>query len=336
MKASEKQGSSIGRCTDVGRIRAANEDSMGDLPVKNGHVLIVADGMGGYRGGALASHLVIEAIEEYFRDASIEHPQKTLRQAIYLANERIYLRGQQDEELSRMGSTCVLACVQNDQLYVGHVGDSRIYLSREDGSFRQLTKDHTVVQHFVDVGLLSQEEAENHPDGHILSRALGPRAYVEPEIAEKPLQLLSGDRVVLCSDGLTKMLSDKQIEEFVQESMNVQEIADRYIEVANEKGGEDNITVIVFEYMPENDIQEVVHHENKIETSTQKESITTSEPSELSEETQEAEQPTKEPLHDEDSEESLEQLQTKIEDSKVEESQVVHELDPETDSSKEK
>ncbi len=249
MKASDKRGSSIGRCTDVGKIRAANEDSMGDLPIKDGHVLIVADGMGGYRGGALASHLVVEAIEEYFRDASIDDPPSSLRQALHLANERVYLRGQQDEELSKMGSTCVLACIQKDKLYIGHVGDSRIYLARRDGSFLQLTKDHTVVQHFVDVGLLSQEEAENHPDGHILSRALGPRAYVEPEVSEEPVQLLDGDRIVLCSDGLTKMLSDKEIEEFLKSAEDMQQLAKRYVEAANDNGGEDNVTVIVFEYL---------------------------------------------------------------------------------------
>ncbi|HAA57342.1 MAG TPA: Stp1/IreP family PP2C-type Ser/Thr phosphatase [Myxococcales bacterium] len=249
MKASDRQRSPIGRCTDVGRIRAANEDSMGDLPIKDGHVLIVADGMGGYRGGALASHLVVEAIEEYFRDADIEHPQKALRQAIYLANERIYLRGQQDEELSRMGSTCVLAMVQGDLLHLAHVGDSRIYILRDTGQFQQLTRDHTVVQHFVDVGLLSQEEAKDHPDSHILSRALGPRAHVEPDVCDAPLQLFPGDRVVLCSDGLTKMIEEEDIESFVQNSASAQAIAEKLVAAANESGGEDNITVIVFEYM---------------------------------------------------------------------------------------
>lgn len=248
MKATHEQGPQIGRRTDVGRIRSANEDSMGDIPINDGHVLIVADGMGGYRGGAIASHLVIEAIEEYFRDAQVEHPQKSLRQAIYLANERIYLRGQQDEDLSRMGSTCVLAMVEHGQLFVAHVGDSRIYLLREGGKLERLTRDHTVVQHFVDVGLLSEEEAEGHPDSHILSRALGPRAHVEPEVCEAPVALREGDRVLLCSDGLTKMMSEAHIQAFLAGKKPSQDIADALVEDANERGGEDNVTVVVFEY----------------------------------------------------------------------------------------
>lgn len=251
MKAVHGHGPQIGRRTDVGRIRSANEDSMGDLPIEQGYVLIVADGMGGYRGGAIASHLVIEAIEEYFRDAVVEQPQKSLRQAIYLANERIYLRGQQDEDLSRMGSTCVLAMVESGQLFLGHVGDSRIYLLRKDSNnLERLTRDHTVVQHFVDVGLLSEEEAEGHPDSHILSRALGPRAHVEPEIREEPVLLREGDRVLLCSDGLTKMMTEPEICEHLARSEASQDIANALVEFANERGGEDNVTVVVYEYHP--------------------------------------------------------------------------------------
>lgn len=250
MKAEHGYGPQIGRRTDVGRIRSANEDSMGDLPIANGHVLIVADGMGGYRGGAIASHLVIEAIEEYFRDAIIEQPQKSLRQAIFLANERIFMRGQQDEDLSRMGSTCVLAMVEHGQLFVAHVGDSRIYLQREGSRLERLTRDHTVVQHFVDIGLLSEEEAEGHPDSHILSRALGPRAHVEPEVCEEPITLRTGDRILLCSDGLTKMLDEPTIQKFMSQDLPSEEIAHQLVEDANERGGEDNITVVIFEYHP--------------------------------------------------------------------------------------
>lgn len=250
MKASDKNRPLVGRCTDVGKIRSANEDSMGDLPIDQGHVLIVADGMGGYRGGALASHLVVEAIEEYFRDARVDSPAKAMRQAICLANERIYLRGQQEEELSRMGSTCVLALVRSGLAYLAHVGDSRIYLLRKSGKLQQLTRDHTVVQHFVDVGLLSPEEADGHPDSHILSRALGPRAHVEPELSEYPLRLKPGDRLLLCSDGLTKMLRDKDIEEFLLFEQHPQGLSEHFVQVANDRGGEDNVTVLIYEYYP--------------------------------------------------------------------------------------
>ncbi len=250
MKASDKNRPLVGRCTDVGKIRSANEDNMGDLPIDQGHVLIVADGMGGYRGGALASHLVVEAIEEYFRDARVDSPPKAMRQAICLANERIYLRGQQEEELSRMGSTCVLAMVRNGLVYLAHVGDSRIYLLRKGGKLQQLTRDHTVVQHFVDVGLLSPEEADGHPDSHILSRALGPRAHVEPELSEYPLRMKPGDRLLLCSDGLTKMLRDKDIEEFLLLDQRPQELSEHFVQVANDRGGEDNVTVLIYEYYP--------------------------------------------------------------------------------------
>lgn len=222
---------------------------MGDLPVQGGHVLIVADGMGGYRGGAIASSLVVEAIEEYFLDAKLSDPQKALRESIYTANERIYLRGKQDEDLSRMGSTCVLALVKGDQLHLAHVGDSRIYFMRQGGKLQRLTRDHTVVQHFVDVGLLSEEEAEGHPDSHILSRALGPRAHVEPEVRDEPVILQEGDRVLLCSDGLTKMLTEQNISTMLSMETELQEIADKMVDVANHNGGEDNVTVLAFEYV---------------------------------------------------------------------------------------
>ncbi len=250
MNSLQNRGPQVGRKTDVGRVRSANEDCMGDLPVENGHVLIVADGMGGYRGGAIASGLVVEAIEEYFLDTELENPQKALKESIYTANERIYLRGKQDEDLSRMGSTCVLALVQKNKLYLAHVGDSRIYLLRPGGTLQRLTRDHTVVQHFVDVGLLSEEEAEGHPDSHILSRALGPRAHVEPEIQENPITLKEGDRVLLCSDGLTKMLTEKNIGDYMALSTSIQEIAEQMVDLANDNGGEDNVTVLAYEYHP--------------------------------------------------------------------------------------
>jgi len=251
MKLSERRGSLIGRCTDVGKIREVNEDNLGDLPVDGGHVLIVADGMGGYRGGAIASRLVVEACEEYFHDAELSNPQKAIHEAICLANERIHMRGQQDEELSRMGSTAVVAIVRRGFLYIGHVGDSRIYLQRaEDGLFQRLTCDHTVVQHFVKVGLLTEEEAEGHPDGHILSRALGPRTHVEPEVREDPIRMYPGDRVLLCSDGLSKMVMDAEVDALISGEYTPQELAERLVAEANACGGDDNITVIVFEYHP--------------------------------------------------------------------------------------
>jgi protein phosphatase len=251
MKVLNKHNTQIGRKTDVGKVRTANEDCLGELSIKGGHLLIVADGMGGYRGGAVASHLVVETIEEYFRDAEITDPRVALRETIYLANERIYLRGKQDEDLSRMGSTCVLALIYHGKLYIAHVGDSRIYLSRDRGRLQKLTRDHTVVQHFVDVGLLSEEEAEDHPDSHILSRALGPRAHVEPEVREEAISLQKGDRILLCSDGLTKMVNEKNLSNFMALDLMPQQIAERLVDIANQNGGEDNITVLIFEHQPD-------------------------------------------------------------------------------------
>ena len=237
MKASETQTAFIGRRTDVGRVRTANEDNMGDIPVPNGHALIVADGMGGYRGGALASRLVVETMEEFFRDAQLNQPKKALRQAVFLANERVYLRGRQEEELSRMGSTCVVALVQGRDLYTAHVGDSRIYFLRPGEKMQQVTRDHTVVQHFVDVGLLSPEEAEDHPDSHILSRALGPRPHVEADVIEEAIQLQKGDRLLLCSDGLTKMMNDQEIESYLNRQEDIQELAKLGILVDRDEEG---------------------------------------------------------------------------------------------------
>ena len=229
----------VGSRTDIGRARKRNEDSF----LVREPLFAVADGMGGALGGNVASAMSVEALGR----ADIEtQGTKALIAAIHEANRAVLERSDAERDLHGMGTTVTALFVEGGKGHVAHVGDSRAYLLR-DGALQQLTEDHTVVQELVRQGRLSPEDAQHHPQRSILMRALGVEEDVD--VDELTLDLHVGDRLLVCSDGLNAMLSDDGIALVLGTTPGPQDAADRLVALANEAGGNDNITVIVVDVL---------------------------------------------------------------------------------------
>ena len=231
----------IGNHSDVGRVREVNEDYFGSFHGHYGELLIVCDGMGGHKGGEIASRLSVESIRNHFESLNNSFdPVKELKASIQSANNTLIGTAQRDQALNEMGSTVVIALLQNDKAYIANLGDSRIYLCR-DGEINQLTKDHSLVQQMVDSRMISQEEAKHHPQKNVITRSLGIGLQTEPAVSEG-IKLKEYDIFILCSDGLTAFVNDNEILKIVSNEP-VQEAANKLVDLANKRGGEDNITV---------------------------------------------------------------------------------------------
>lgn len=238
----------VGR-TDVGRKRAANEDNMSNAITQNGLVAVVCDGMGGHVGGATASRIAVNCIIEHLNNVYYDDPRIAIGESIDAANRAILHEANEHPELTGMGSTCVLLLVRGGKVYIGHVGDSRIYLVRSK-KIAQLTKDHSYVQMLVDCGEITKEQAEHHPRKNEITNALGIPNMSPATVADDAIIPEAGDCFVLCSDGLSGMVSDDIINKVVskQTEMNAQERVDRLVTLANDNGGVDNITVQLVEF----------------------------------------------------------------------------------------
>lgn len=228
--------------TDVGRRRRNNEDA---YAVAREHGLfLVADGMGGHTAGQIASETaareVLAAIA-HSADASTA-PSERLRAAVAASNEAIFQMAKRKPELQGMGTTLVTLLSVGGRVALAHVGDSRAYLVRR-GRIRQLTDDHSLVGELQRRGELTADAAQRHPHRHVLTRALGVRRTVEPDFVE--LSLAPGDLFVLCTDGLTTHVSDEEIAEQVERESDEQSAAKALVELANQRGGEDNVTVVI-------------------------------------------------------------------------------------------
>lgn len=226
--------------SDVGRVRTRNEDSYGEFTRPDGaRLLVVADGMGGHRAGETASRLTVETVGQVFA-ASAEPPEGTLREALEAANARVHGMAVENPELRGMGTTAVVLLFGPDGSgFVAHVGDSRLYRYRDD-VLRPLTRDHSVVAELERRGLLTADEAAVHPRRNEIIRSVGIEPSVDVEI--QPLEILPGDRYLLCSDGLSGMVDDTEIA-VILDGAEPAEAAERLIERANEHGGQDNVTV---------------------------------------------------------------------------------------------
>jgi protein phosphatase len=225
----------VGAATDVGRVREVNEDAY--LVDEAMGLYAIADGVGGHQAGEVASSTALEALR-----AAI-HAGKPLRDAIEEANDAVFAKSLTDDDLRGMGTTITAATfATGDTLLVGHVGDSRAYLMR-DGDLRQLTTDHSRVQELVDDGRLTAEEAAVHPMRNIITRAIGMDETVEVDVY--PVELLVGDRVLFCSDGLTDMLQDDFLGTELRREDDPARAASNLVDAANRAGGIDNITVLV-------------------------------------------------------------------------------------------
>ena len=223
--------------TDTGRQRNANEDSY----YVHGRVFAVADGMGGAQAGEVASRIAADSFESAARSG--ESGESYLRSIAEAANERIHSLAQDDKSHSGMGTTLTAALVEGDEVSFAHVGDSRAYVYR-DGELRLLTSDHSLVEELRRQGRLTDEQAEDHPQRSIITRALGPEAEVD--IDTLTFSARPGDVFLICSDGLTTMIRDERIAEVLESSRNLDEAAASLVAEANEAGGRDNITVVAF------------------------------------------------------------------------------------------
>ncbi|MGZ5297431.1 MAG: Stp1/IreP family PP2C-type Ser/Thr phosphatase [Actinomycetota bacterium] len=225
----------VGVATDIGRIRERNEDSYLVEPP----LYAVADGMGGARGGAVASSMALDKVEELFHRGK-----GPLGELIRSANRAVFERSVSDRNVSGMGTTLTAATVDEQGAHLGHVGDSRAYLLRA-GSLRQLTDDHTLVNRMVKAGEITEQEAGVHPHRNVLTRSVG----TEPEVDvdEEDVPLIDGDRLLLCSDGLTGMVTEPQIQAILEATPDPQDAADHLVKAANRAGGIDNITVVILD-----------------------------------------------------------------------------------------
>lgn len=243
--------------TDIGKMRIANEDNF--IVDDELGLYVVADGMGGQAAGDVASGMAVETILESIReteatadtwtmeyDRSLSHGHNRLRVAMLAANDAIQSAAAADATKNGMGTTAVCTLVSNDQLQIAHIGDSRAYLFRQ-GELRQLTEDHTLVDEQVRQGILTSEQARNHPMRNIITRALG--AGEETTIDHIDLQLKKDDVVLLCTDGLSGMIDDDLISETIAIGEgDLESISASLVRLANDHGGRDNITVVLLRY----------------------------------------------------------------------------------------
>ena len=235
--------------TDIGKSRELNQDYFYiSKETEEPRLYILADGMGGYKGGEIASKLATESVKKYinsnFQEISKEKEEilKLIENAVEYANMVVYEKSKEDKELEGMGTTLEVCLIYNNKAYIGHVGDSRIYRVRKD-IIRKLTKDHSYVQQLVEDKKITREEAKVHPKKNMLTKALGCTPYVEPDLRARNFE--KGDIFIMCSDGLTNMVEEKRIYELVKNNVSI--AADELVKEANEAGGYDNITVIIFE-----------------------------------------------------------------------------------------
>ncbi len=233
--------------TDIGKARDMNQDyyyvADETSPLK---LYILADGMGGYKGGEIASKLATTAAKGYLESNfdSIEHDKesilKLIKSAIEYANMVVYEKSKENKDLEGMGTTLEVCLIYNNKIYIGHVGDSRVYRIRKE-FMRKLTQDHSYVEKLVKDGTITKEEAYYHPKKNMLIKALGCTSYVEPDVLVKGF--LKDDIIIISSDGLTNMIQDEEIYECIK--LDIKNATKNLIQIANELGGYDNITVII-------------------------------------------------------------------------------------------
>ncbi len=231
--------------TDIGRTRESNQDYVytSESPVGNlPNLFIVADGMGGHNAGDFASKYAVEQIVEYIENAPMTGPVDVIRGALDKANASLMALSSRDAGLAGMGTTAVIATIIGSCMYVANIGDSRLYLLRDD-EMVQVTRDHSLVQEMVRMGEMDASEARLHPDKNIITRAVGAFEELEIDFFEQPVQ--PGDTVLMCTDGLSNMVDDMDIRQIIQTGRDVVEKAQRLVEAANRGGGKDNITVAI-------------------------------------------------------------------------------------------
>lgn len=241
----------IANCTDTGRTRRVNEDSMVTFDSPNGRVVAVCDGMGGQNAGDVASQLAVAVIQDILSDNTFATPEEAITSSVIAANQAILRKASMNENMQGMGATCVMLIVKDGKVYYGSVGDSRIYYIA-NGMIRQITKDQSYVQTLVDAGQITQEAAEHHQDKNQITNALGVEGMTPPVIGQMPITPEPNSTFLLCSDGLSGMINNNTILNTVsRHDLSLNERAQMLVEQANEAGGLDNITVQLVEFPAE-------------------------------------------------------------------------------------
>lgn len=230
--------------TDVGRRREMNQDyvyatgqPIGPFP----NLLVVADGMGGHKAGDFASKFTVEVVKREIAGSRSRKPEKVMHDAIQVANRELIRVASRDVKLEGMGTTLVVATVIGDTLYFANIGDSRLYLI--DDNIKQLSKDHSLVEEMVRLGGIKAEDARNHPDKNIITRAMGVKDEAEADFYE--FRIKRGDKILMCTDGLSNMVEDEDMFGLVKGSRDVVEAVQMLIDRANSNGGRDNIGVVL-------------------------------------------------------------------------------------------
>ena len=230
----------VGRCRDVNQDYIfLSEEPMGNLP----NLFLVADGMGGHRAGDLASEYTVSRVCEAVTKSMQKIPFQILKGAFQYANQKLIEKAGESPAYAGMGTTLVAVTVQDDTAYVANVGDGRLY--KIGGTIEQITEDHSLVEEMVRMGEISKEEARNHPEKNIITRAIGVSETVEPDYFDTKLE--KGECLLLCSDGLSNMLEDAQIKEILDRRTDLRSGAEELVREANRNGGKDNIAVVLIE-----------------------------------------------------------------------------------------
>ncbi len=231
--------------TDIGERRMVNQDyvfcsddKVGNLP----NLFIVADGMGGHNAGDYASRFCVEFFTGRIKESDLSSPVAMIKAAIQETNDILLSKAKEKTELEGMGTTFVVATIFDSEMYVANIGDSRLYVVGKE--MKQITEDHSLVEAMVKNGELDREEARVHPNKNIITRALGANSTAQPDFFEVNLE--EGNIVLMCSDGLTNMLEDDQIEEIIRNnSDDLEKAAETLVKFANQYGGKDNIAIII-------------------------------------------------------------------------------------------
>lgn len=235
-------------CSDVGKVREINQDAYFYIEDELLPIFIIADGMGGHKAGEVASNTAISTIVSHYEENKEKMIGKEvfipefINKSIELANKKLIEESENDEELKGMGTTITMCIVLEKELYIGHVGDSRAYLLRDE-KLKQLTQDHSLVGELLRTGSITKEEAMNHPKKNVIMRALGSNKDLKVDIFTRDME--QGDRIVLCTDGLTNMVSEERILETLVNDENPSSICSELVNISNELGGIDNTTIML-------------------------------------------------------------------------------------------
>ena len=232
--------------TDVGRIREVNQDyifcsmePVGKLP----NLFLVADGMGGHKAGDLASRYTVETLTDSIKNSASDNPITIINDAIVEANTRLLEKAAESEQYTGMGTTLVVCTIIGESMYVANVGDSRLYLY--DGRLSQITRDHSLVAEMVALGKLGRDEARRHEKKNVITRAIGGAKEIMADFFEA--ELTAGNRIIMCSDGLSNMVEDEEIERVLASDIPIEDKTKQLLGRANENGGKDNIAVVIIE-----------------------------------------------------------------------------------------